>query len=97
MTPIEKFIKDNYTPIIDEDKVGMKCVLKHKSKLTEDGVVYFHKWVKNKKKDVEYLIVDAHIDDICEFLYTYYNLIEDDKETVKKIIVEMSIQKINEN
>lgn len=95
MTPIEKFIKDNYTPIIDEDKEGMKCVLKHKNKLTEDGVVYFHKWVKNKKKGVEYLIVDAHIDDISEFLYTYYNLIEDDKEMVKGIIVEMSIQKIN--
>jgi hypothetical protein len=95
MTPIEKFIKENYTPIIDEDKEGMKCVLKHKNKLTEDGVVYFHKWAKNKKKDVEYLIVDAHIDDICEFLYTYYNLVEDDKEMVKEIIVGMSIQKIN--
>lgn len=96
MTPIEKFIKDNYVPIIDEDKEGMKCLLRHKNNLTEDGVVYFHKWTKDKKKDVEYLIVDAHIDDIYEFLYTYYNLIEEDKEKVKEIVVGISINKINQ-
>ena len=93
MTPIEKFIKDNYTPIIDEDKEGMKCVLKHKNKLTDNGEVYFHKW-KKKKKGTEFLIVDARIDDIYEFLMTYYNLIEEDKETVKGIVIDMAIDKI---
>ena len=48
MTPIEKFIKDNYTPMIDEDKEGMKCVLKHRTNLTDNGVVYFHKFKKKK-------------------------------------------------
>lgn len=93
MTPIEKFIKDNYTPIIDEDKEGMKCILKHKNKLTDNGEVYFHKW-KKKKEGTQFLIVDARIEDIYEFLMTYYNLIEEDKETVKGIVVDMAIDKI---
>ncbi len=96
MTPIEKFIKDNYTPIIDEDKEGMKCVLKHKNKLTENGEVYFHR-LKKKKDGTEFLIVDARIEDIYEFLMTYYNLIEEDKETVKGIVVDMAIDKIKKN
>lgn len=93
MTPIEKFIKDNYSPYIDEDKEGMKCVLKHKNKLTDNGEVYFHKW-KKKKEGTQFLIVDARIDDIYEFLMTYYNLIEEDKETVKGIVIDMAIDKI---
>jgi len=96
MTPIEKFIKDNYTPTIDEDKEGMKCVLNHKNKLTDSGVVYFHR-LRKKKDGGEFLIVDARIEDIYEFLMTYYNLIEEDKETVKGIVVDMAIDKIKKH
>jgi hypothetical protein len=95
MTPIEKFIKDNYTPMIDEDKEGMKCVLKHRTNLTDNGVVYFHKF-KKKKDDTQFYVVEERIEDIYVFLETYYNLIPEDRETVKQIIVEVSINKIKD-
>ena len=41
MEEIETFIRDNYSPMITESKLGMTCLFKHKDGLTDDGVVFF--------------------------------------------------------
>jgi hypothetical protein len=101
MSPIEKFIRENYTPTISENKLGMSCLFKHKEGLTEDSVVFFEfakkGWTKkpiiNKR---QYVIVDADTRDLLEFLSNYFNLTEESYNDVRKIIVDMGISALDD-
>ena len=96
MDPIEKFIKDNYTPTITESKLGMSCIFKHKEGLTEDSVIFFEfskkgwskKPIVNKR---QYVIVDADTKELLDFLSKYFNLTEENYNEVRKIIINMGI------
>ena len=50
MTEIEKFLNEQFTQVITEDKMGIKCLYKHKEGVIDDGVVFFEfakkKWSK---------------------------------------------------
>ena len=100
MEQIEKFIKDNYSPMITESKLGLSCLFKHKEGLTEDSVVFFEfakkGWTKkpivNKR---QYLIVDADTTELIDFLSKYFNLSEENYITVRKILINMSIEAID--
>jgi len=83
MDTIEKFIVEQYSPMITEDSNGIKCIFKHKEGLTEDGVIYFEFAKKGwSKKPImskkQFVIVDAHMTDVLQFLNQYYNLNEDE-------------------
>jgi len=96
MTPIEKFLKESYTPTVTEDKDGIKCIFKHNSSLTEDGVIYFEVakrgWVnKPIQTNMVFIITDAKMDDVLSFLNTYYNLNEESFPEVRKLLIDMAI------
>ena len=100
MDPIEKFIRDNYTPMITESKLGVTCLFKHKEGLTEDSVIFFEfakkgwskKPITNKR---QYVIVDADTKDLIDFLSNYYNLNEENFNEVRKIIINMGIESLD--
>ena len=100
MDPIEKFIRDNYTPMITESKLGVTCLFKHKEGLTEDSVIFFEfakkgwskKPITNKR---QYVIVDADTKDLIDFLSNYYNLNEENYNEVRKIIINMGIESLD--
>jgi len=100
MDPIEKFLKDNYTPMITESKLGVTCLFKHKEGLTEDSVIFFEfakkgwskKPITNKR---QYVIVDADTKDLIDFLSNYYNLNEENFNEVRKIIINMGIESLD--
>lgn len=100
MDPIEKFIRDNYTPTITESKLGMTCLFKHKEGLTDDSVVFFEfskkgwskKPIVNKR---QYLIVDADTRELLDFLSKYFNLTEENYIDVRKILIDMSIESLD--
>jgi hypothetical protein len=93
---IEKFIRDNYSPMITESKLGMSCIFKHKEGLTEDSVIFFEfakkgwskKPIVNKR---QYVIVDADTKELLDFLSKYFNLTEENYNEVRKIIINMGI------
>ena len=96
MDPIEKFIRDNYTPTITESKLGMSCIFKHKEGLTEDSVIFFEFSKKGwSKKPIinkrQYVIVDADTRELLDFLSKYFNLNEENYNEVRKIIINMGI------
>ena len=96
MDPIEKFLKDNYTPTITESKLGLSCLFKHKEGLTDDSVIFFEfakkgwskKPITNKR---QYVIVDADTKELLDFLSKYFNLNEENYNEVRKIIINMGI------
>jgi hypothetical protein len=100
MDPIEKFLKDNYTPMITESKLGVTCLFKHKEGLTDDSVIFFEfakkgwskKPITNKR---QYVIVDADTKDLIDFLSNYYNLNEENYNEVRKIIINMGIESLD--
>jgi hypothetical protein len=109
MKPIEKFIRDNYTPTIVENKLGLSCLFKHKEGLTEDdglidhgchGVVFFELPMKGwSKKPIvsnrQFMIVDADTTDLLDFLSKYYNLEKEDYSEIRSIIVQLSTEAIH--
>lgn len=100
MDPIEKFIRDNYTPTITESKLGMSCIFKHKEGLTEDSVIFFEFAKKGwSKKPIinkrQYVIVDADTKDLIDFLSNYYNLNEENFNEVRRIIINMGIESLD--
>ena len=100
MDPIEKFIRDNFTPTITESKIGLSCLFKHKRGLTEDSIVYFERPKKGwSKKPIvsnqQFIITDADTHDLIDFLSKYYNLDETNYSTVKSVIINMGISAIN--
>jgi hypothetical protein len=100
MKPIEKFIRDNYTPTIVENKLGLSCLFKHKEGLTEDSVVFFELPKKGWSKkpivsDRQFMIVDADTRDLLDFLSKYYNLEKEDYSEIRSIIVQLSTEAIH--
>jgi len=100
MTPIEKFLKESYTPTIQESKLGISCVFKHKKGVTDDSVVYFEfakkQWTKKPiVPKRQYIIVDADMRDLLDFLNKYFNLEEENYHDVRKIIVDMAIESLD--
>ena len=100
MTPIEKFIKNNYTPTITESKMGLSCLFKHKEGLTEDSIVYFEfaktQWTKKPIiSDRKYVIVDANMRDLLDFLNLNFNLQEEDYHQVRRMIIDMAMSALD--
>ena len=101
MNAIEKFLKEQYTQCVVEDKMGIKCLFKHKQGLTDDGVVFFEfakkKWSKKPiLSKRQFVIVDADMSDVLQFLHQYYNLSEEDYSNIRHYIINTSIKKVEE-
>jgi len=101
MTDIEKFLDKEFTQVITEDKSGIKCLFRHKKSIIEDGVVYFEKAKKSwSKKPImnkrQYVIVDANMTDVLEFLNKYFNISEKDYPTIRNYITNKSIEKVED-
>ena len=99
MTEIEKFLNEQFTQVITEDKMGIKCLYKHKEGVIDDGVVFFEfakkKWSKKPiMSNRQFIIVDADMTDVLTFLNSYYNLSEEDYATVRKVIIDMGVEHI---
>jgi hypothetical protein len=100
MDPIEKFIRNNYTPMIVENKLGLSCLFKHKEGLTENSIVFFERPKKGwSKKPIvsnqQFLITDADTTELIDFLSKYYNLDESNYSEVKRIITLMASEAIH--
>ena len=101
MTEIEKFLNEQFTQVITEDKMGIKCLYKHKEGLVDDGVVFFEFAKKSwSKKPImskrQFVIVDGDMTDVLIFLSQYYNITEDDYSTIRTYIVNKSIEKVED-
>ena len=99
MDHIEKFLNEKFTKVITEDKNGIKCIFKHKEGLINEGVVFFEFAKKGwSKKPIvskrQFVIVDAHMGDVLQFLNKYYNLNEEDYHQVRSTIVNISIESV---
>ena len=101
MTEIEKFLNEQFTQVITEDKTGIKCIFKHKEGLIDDGVVFFEfakkKWSKKPiMSKRQFVIVDADMSDVLQFLNQYFNISEADYHSIRHYIVNLSIEKVEE-
>ena len=99
MDHIEKFLNEKFTKVITEDKNGIKCLFKHNEGIIDDGVVFFEFAKKGwSKKPImskrQFVIVDADMTDVLQFLNKYYNLTEEDYHQVRSTIVNMSIKSV---
>ena len=99
MDHIEKFLNEKFTKVITEDKMGIKCLFKHNEGIIDDGVVFFEFAKKGwSKKPImskrQFVIVDADMTDVLQFLNKYYNLTEEDYHQVRSTIVNMSIESV---
>jgi len=99
MDYVEKFIRDNFTPIVSEDKNGMKVIFRSKNS-TDDGIVWFERakvgWIKKPIKQNHYIITNASMEGVLDHLHKYYNLDEGKYNEVRQQIIHMSISIIED-
>ena len=92
MEEIRKFIEERFTPTVQEDKNGMKVVFT--APMTE-GTIWFERakrgWSKKPLSTNTYIIVDAEMVHMLDFLNRYYNLTEDHYQDVRKLLIQMGM------
>jgi len=97
MNYIDKFLNEHFTKVVTEDKNGIKCVFKHNEGHINDGIVFFEfakiGWTKKPiLSKRQFVIVDAQMTDVLQFLNKYYNLNEENYHQVRTTIINMSIE-----
>ena len=97
---IDKFIETHYTLRVNEDKNGMKVLFVPKAEgVLEENVVWFERakkgWSKKPIYQNNFIIVDAHLSPLLEFMHSYLSLDESDYPNVRRTLVEMSITTID--
>ena len=98
---IEKFIMDHYDLRVNEDKNGMKVLFVEKgSEVLGENVVWFERAKKGwSKKPISsknsFIIVDANLSSLLEFMNTYFSLTEENYPEVRNMLVRLSIDTID--
>ena len=98
---IEKFIMDHYDLRVNEDKNGMKVLFVEKgSEVLGENVVWFERAKKGwSKKPISsknnFIIVDANLSSLLEFMNTYFSLNEENYPEVRNMMVRLSIDTID--
>lgn len=99
MDYVNKLMDKHFTPMVTEDKRGIKVIFKCDIPI-EDGVVWFERaktgWLKKPIKQNHFIIVDAEMSGLLSFLNSYYNLNEDNYGEVRRMIIDRSIQVVND-
>ena len=99
---IEKFIDENFTPVVNDDGDNVTIIYEGKVGGIENGIVWMEtakkgwskKPIQNKNK---YIIVDADLTGVLEFLNRYYSLSEEDYGLVRRILIEHSMDALGEH
>lgn len=99
---IEKFIDENFTPVVNDDGDNVTIIYEGKVGGIENGIVWMEtakkgwskKPIQNKNK---YIIVDADLTGVLEFLNRYYSLSEEDYGLVRRILIEHSMDSLEEH
>jgi hypothetical protein len=100
MEDIQGFLRNNYTPHLTEDKVGIKVIFKGKGNVLEDGVVWFQP-AKNgwNKKPItqrnKYIIVDADTGGMLDVLNKYLSLDETHYPTVRRELINYAMETVD--
>lgn len=98
---IERFIDDNFIPKIQDNGDNVTIVYEGKVGGIENGIVWMEtakkgwsrKPIQSKNK---FIIVDADLTGVLEFLNRYYGLEENDYGLVRKILIEHSMESLEQ-
>jgi len=98
---IERFIDDNFEPKVEDKGDNVTIIYEGKSSGIENGVVWMETAKKGwKTKPIssknKFVIVDADLKGVLEFLNRYYSLDEKDYNMVRKIMIEHSMTVLEE-
>jgi len=86
-----EYIKENFTPTVNEDMNGMKVILTNGSEVVPDCIVWFEKakrgWNKKPISGNQYIIVDAYLLPLFEFFTKYIGVSEDDYQDLRMSVI----------
>jgi len=98
---IRNFIEKYYDLRVNEDKNGMKVLFVPKGEgVLEENVVWFERAKRGwSRKPIptrnDFVIVDAHLTPLLDFMHSYFSLNQDNYPEVRRTLVEMSIEVID--
>lgn len=98
---IERFIDDNFKPRVEDNGDNVTIVYEGKVGGIDNGIVWMEtakkgwstKPIQSKNK---YIIVDADLSGVLEFLNRYYGLEEEDYGLVRRILIEHAMDSLEE-
>ena len=91
-----EYIKENFTPRVEEDKNGMKVILSNNSEVVPDCIIWFERakrgWSKKPVGNTnQYIIVDGYLLPLFEFFTKYIGVSEDDYQDLRLNVIHYSM------
>ena len=86
------YIKENFTPRVEEDKSGMKVILSNNCEVVPDCIIWFEPakrgWSKKPVGNTnQYIIVDGYLLPLFEFFSKYMGMGEDKQEELRRQLI----------
>ena len=89
------YIKKNFTPTVTEDMNGMKVILTNDSEVVPECIIWFEKakrgWSKKPINTNQYIIVDAYLLPLFEFLTKYMGIGEERYQELRMEVIHYSM------
>ena len=89
------YIKKNFTPTVTEDMNGMKVILTNDSEVVPECIIWFEKakrgWSKKPINTNQYIIVDAYLLPLFEFLTKYMGIEEERYQELRMEVIHYSM------
>ena len=89
------YIKKNFTPTVTEDMNGMKVILTNDSEVVPECIIWFEKakrgWSKKPISNNQYIIVDAYLLPLFEFLTKYMGIEEERYQELRMEVIHYSM------
>ena len=99
MKDFYKFITDNFTPLVSEDKNGMVVTLISNRGVIPDGKVWMERakkgWTRKPLNKTQFIIVNADLIGPLEFIHKFMSLDEGDYETLRKTFITIAMETID--
>ena len=100
MEGVDKFLRDYFTPQVEEDSKGIKVVFIPKKDLVTPSVIWFTRakrgWSRKPISTNSYIIVDADTQGVLTFVNKYYAISENDLPQVRMSIINLALDVIDD-
>jgi len=99
MDGVDKFLRDYFSPQVEEDSKGIKVVFIARNQLVTPSIIWFRTakrgWSRKPLSQNKYIIVDADTQGVLDFVNKYYGIEEKDLPTIRTAIVNLAIDVID--
>ena len=95
MEGVDKFLREYFSPQVEEDSKGIKVVFVPKKDITPPSIIWFTKakrgWSRKPMSQNTFIITDADTEGVLTFVNKFYAIKEDNLPQVRMAIINLAM------